>query len=1295
MAQAAAATIAFVGNNASTIAAVAATAAAAGSYAAASSVRAPGAGDGPRLENLEVMTSKEGAPLPRAYGSVRIGGQVIWATRLEEVAEEVAAEGGGGGKGGGASSGSSSTRYSYFANFAVALCEGEIGSIGRIWADTVELDQTEVTMRVYRGTEEQDVDPLIAAKSGGQAPAYRGTAYVVFERLPLAEFGNRIPQLSFEVIKPVIGETERLVRGVDIIPGSTEFGYDPQVVEQTELSSAGEVIRLRTENSHNLTGESDFVKAIDQLEATCPNVRTIALVVAWFGTDLRCGECEVKPGVEVRGKATRPHGWRVAGQTRETAYLVTEAALEGRRFPAYGGAPNDASVVRCLEFLKARGFKVMLYPFILMDVPANNVLPDPYGGGSQGAYPWRGRITLSVAPGLPGSPDKTPAAAAEIAAFTGGAVWSDFGTDADGVTYAGPADDWSFSRFILHLAKLGQLAGGVDYFLVGSEMVQMTAARDALGSYPFADELVRLIGEARNLLPSAEISYAADWSEYHSHRTDDGVWFHLDAVWDAADFVAIDNYLPLSDWRDGSAHLDFQAGYSSIYSLDYLKSQIEGGEFFDYFYADREARSAQNRTPIIDSAHGEHWVYGNKNLRGWWQNPHHNRPGGVRSGTSTSWTPEGKRIVFSEFGVAAVDKATNAPNLFPDPKSSEAALPPYSSGGRDDMVQRRAIRAFLEYWSDEANNPASSVYGGRMIDTEALCLWSWDARPFPTFPQDEHLWADAGNWRLGHWISARLGTVWAGAVAAELCEAAGVVHYDMSDALGSVDGFVIDRIMSARKALEPLEGALFLDFFESGGEIRAASKRSVPAPVGLDDDRLAPGGDGGAVQLERAQETEMPARVLFRYQGIDTAYRASATGASRFSVSTKSVDERSYSIVLDSGRAQVAAEALLFDQWAGIEGLSAGTLWSSLDLEPGDAVRYRGREYRLEEVVRADRRVEISGRSFDRSVFSAGVTASRQAETGDRAVKVAPLAVFADLPLLAAGLDDWRGYVAATATPWPGGVAVFRSPTDGGYALNAALASPASIGELTRDLAPGVMNYIDRGSALEVELYSGELQSVSREAFLAGSQALAVQHASGEWEIVLAEIAELVAERTYRLTGLMRGQLGTELFRGASTGARVIVLGPALRQVSMTPGEIGRSFYYRTGPAGISIGDDRYSTRQVTFRGVGRRPYSVAHLRARRSGGDHIVSWVRRTRIEGDSWEGVDVPLGEELELYVLEVRVAGELKRTAEAAAPDFLYSAAMKAADGYTGTEDLEVTVYQVSQSYGRGAPRSINVT
>ena len=73
---------------------------------------------GPRLDDLKVTASSEGAAIPRLIGRSRLGGQVIWATPFEE---EVLKDSGGG-KGG--AGGTSSRSYRYYGNFAVALCEG-------------------------------------------------------------------------------------------------------------------------------------------------------------------------------------------------------------------------------------------------------------------------------------------------------------------------------------------------------------------------------------------------------------------------------------------------------------------------------------------------------------------------------------------------------------------------------------------------------------------------------------------------------------------------------------------------------------------------------------------------------------------------------------------------------------------------------------------------------------------------------------------------------------------------------------------------------------------------------------------------------------------------------------------------------------------------------------------------------------------------------------------------------------------------------------------------------------------
>src|SRR5690606_38327277 len=337
------------------------------------------------LAGQRPLAGEEGAPIPRLYGTARLGATVIWATRFEEVSRTERQ----GGKGGGPKQ----TNYSYFANVALALCEGEIACIRRVWADGREVDLDQLDLRLYRGSEDQQPDPLIEARQGaGNAPAYRGTAYAVIERMALEGYGNRVPQFQFEVIRPV-GSLNPAIRAVTLVPGSTEFGLSP--VQVTRI--AGGYWNLPGElgaghvalNRAVAFAASDLAASLDELQALCPNLEHVALVTTWFGDDLRAGRCRIAPRVVHRDAPAASIPWRVSG----TGPTLAEEVSRYNGAPAYGGTPADLTLMQAIRELRNRNLKVTLYPFVMMDIPVENALPDPLGNGVQPAYPWRGRIT--------------------------------------------------------------------------------------------------------------------------------------------------------------------------------------------------------------------------------------------------------------------------------------------------------------------------------------------------------------------------------------------------------------------------------------------------------------------------------------------------------------------------------------------------------------------------------------------------------------------------------------------------------------------------------------------------------------------------------------------------------------------------------------------------------------------------------------------------------------------------------------------------------------------------------------
>ena len=1451
--------------------------------------------EGARMDSLRVTSATEGVVIPRLYGRMRIGGNIIWATDFRE---EVNTTRQGGGKGGGPKV--TSTEYSYYASFAVALCEGPITGIGRIWADGKPLDTSAITLRWYPGDEAQGADPFIAAKMGASStPAWRGTAYVVFEELLLTDFGNRLPQLSFEVFRPLDDPdtAEGLVEAVTIIPASGEWAYATEIVRRTEGGRSGwggQIVGGTTlsENVHALPETPDMLVSLDRLEAMVPSVEAASLVVSWFGDDLRCGTCSIRPKVEMALKTTTPE-WRVNGVTRSQALVVSQDD-QGR--PVYGGTPADFSVVQAIREMRARGLKVTFYPFLMMDIPAGNLLPDPYSDDAasigQPVLPWRGRITCAPAAGFTGSVDKTALAAAQVSGFFGNAQPSDFTVSGETVTWTG-GTDWGFRRMILHYAHLCAAAGGVDAFLIGSEMRGLTSIRSGASTYPAVAALQSLAAAVRSILgPGTKISYAADWSEYFGHHPQDGsgdVFFHLDPLWadDNVDFIGIDNYMPLSDWRDGWEHLDALA-WPSIYDRAYLQSNIAGGEGFDWYYASEGDRIAQNRTPIEDSitpgaggkvvtampveapgisqspgtsftttvpyrsasitlscrvqfpaliadgivfeignqssgmffglaggqlilheifsaigqtrtaaipaaslagravdlvawfdmasgeigfavdgnvaatasfggsvsgtwaanngagyglANGpvsgsstvttalpwpgalvsnlsiwsgaipsfatlpavvpEPWIFRYKDIRGWWSNPHRNRPGGIPAASLTAWLPQSKPIRFTELGCPAVDRGPNQPNVFHDPKSSESFVPWFSRGWRDDAVQRAYLEATYLFWGDAANNPVSTEYGGRMVDIAGSAAWTWDARPYPFFPELSDVWSDGGNWRLGHWLTGRLGAVSLAALVRQLCLRAGLPEawVDVSGLTGAVDGYVISALESPRTSITMLARHFGFDAVESEGRIRFVMRGRAPvATVALDD---MAAGRSDVMELTRGQETELPQALKWQVARTDEDYDAITVESRRITVDATRVASDSFPVAVPPEEADRRCRRALMEAWIGRETAAFRLPPSRLALDPGDviALDHDGRQVEMRIVTTSDAEARsIEAIRQDRDAYDLPPGTPRAASLTQPVMFGAPLVVILDLPQLTEAHVPHHPLMAAHVAPWPGTMAVWRSPELSGFDLLTTFTTRARIGVLTADLYSGPVSRFDYGNSVHVEMLGGQLENVTDLQLLSGENSIAVEQPGGGWEVLQFGNAELLAPRQYRLSRLLRGQRGTETDMApmVPTGALVVVLDTMLAPLAVSEAELGLPWNWRIGPASRPVSDESFAALAFTPRGIGLRPFAPVHVeqpwRRARSPGDLTISWKRRDRsLAADSWNAAEIPMSEASESWRVEILDGAVVKRSLTASTSSVVYTAAQQTADWGTPLApgaSLDVRIAQIGQAYGAGA-------
>ena len=1245
-----------------------------------------------KVDRFRLTQAGEGAAIAQVYGRMRVGGQVIWAS---DFAETTTVTGGGGGKG--APSTPQTTEYSYSVSLAIALCEGEITSIGRIWADGEEISAHALNMAVYRGTRDQLPDPTIAAIEGADAvPAYRGTAYVVMENLGLGPFGNRVPQFSFEVLRAEEPDAPAAdisvthgVKGVALIPGTGEYALATTPVHYTDGQGGRWSANVSTPD-----GRSDFTAALEDATQDLPQLAAASLVVSWFGDDLRCGECRLRPKVESAEDEGENMPWQVAGLTRGTAGVI---AREDDR-PVYGGTPADAAVIEAIHAIQAAGKAVMFYPFILMDQLEGNALPDPYSdAGTQPKLPWRGRITLAKAPGQAGSSDGTLSAHNEVAAFFGTVTAADFTIAGDQVIYTGP-QEWSMSRFILHYAALCKAAGGVEAFCIGTEMRGLTQIRGAGNSFVAVQAFRALAAEARLLLGAGtKISYAADWSEYFGYHPQDGsgdVFFHLDPLWadDTIDFIGIDNYMPLSDWRDGTDHLDAQQS-DSIYALDYLAGNVAGGEGFDWYYHSPEARAAQRRTPITDGAHGEPWVYRYKDLRGWWENLHHNRIGGARAAEPTGWLPGSKPIWFTEYGCAAVDKGTNQPNKFLDLKSSESSLPRYSSGARDELMQMQYLRAVADHWRDPAHNPISAAYGGPMVDMTRAFVWAWDTRPYPFFPNNRALWSDGRNYARGHWLNGRSAALPLSELVAAICRRAGVNDFDTSGLYGYVRGYVVDEVADARAALQPLMLRYGFDAVERDGVLRFIMRDGLDA-VPLNRETLAVSGDLEApVEQSREAEAELSGRLRLRFVQADGDYEVIAEEAILPDDATHAVAMSEFNMALTRAEGHQTAERWLTEARVAREGVRLALPPSMMDVGAGDVIALPPDDGEGEALYRVDRvemgemslidAVRIEPEVYDPAHFDDELVALKPF--------VAPVpvnALFLDLPLLRGDEVPHAPHIAATARQWPGNVAVYASGGETNFRLNTLMPLRATMGGTQNDMAHARPGVVDRGQALQVMLTSGVLESVDEADLLGGANLAAIGDGSADrWEVFQFARAELIAPQTYLLRDRLRGQAGSDGMMPDvwPAGSQFVLLNSVPRQIELSPNLLRIAQTYRIGPAGRPLNDPSYVQKTESFDGNGLRPYRPCHLRTEEEAGALRFSWIRRTRINGDGWTGFDVPLAEESEQYQLRILQNGVVLREELVDRASWTYTAQMRAGDGAAGP--ALISVAQVSALYGAG--------
>ena len=256
-----------------------------------------------------------------------------------------------------------------------------------------------------------------------------------------------------------------------------------------------------------------------------------------------------------------------------------------------------------------------------------------------------------------------------------------------------------YKPFIMHYANL--LKGNVDIFYIGSELEKLTSIKNQSGALPFVERLVSLASELNTLLNNeVQLSYASNWTEYR----------HLDKLWMShnINFIGINYYMPVTDEE-----------HTAI-TKEVIKNGFISGEGIDY-YKDGDTKKALSTE------------YQWKNIKEWYSKKHQEWDPANNTFKRVTWTPESKPVVFSEFGLRSLDRATDAPHLYGD------NYPAHSSRRQDNNLQKIYICAMLEYIKENGFIEYGSLYG---YDSRSK---GW-----------QKSYADGKYHAKGHWIDGQI-----------------------------------------------------------------------------------------------------------------------------------------------------------------------------------------------------------------------------------------------------------------------------------------------------------------------------------------------------------------------------------------------------------------------------------------------------------------------------------------------------------------------------------------------------------
>lgn len=533
----------------------------------------------------------------------------------------------------------------------------------------------------------------------------------------------------------------------------------------------------------------------------------------------------------------------------------------------------------------------------------------------------------------------------------------------------------------------------------------------------------------------------------------------------------------------------------------------------------------------------------------------------------------------------------------------------------------------------------------------------------------------------------------------------GPTDIDVSLLTQSVRGFRISG-GTIRAGLESLQTAFRFDVRPHGYQLQFVP-RGLPAVKNIPWEHLAATNDteiGDSLPYSREMDSQLPSKVTVTAISAEREYGAT-TQSSPGRPDTEAVNEEDLklNIVMTDDETAQTAEIIEMARWLERREFDISLPPLYLDLEAADVINVQAKfgtfPLRLTDVGYGANGIVTGKATADSAGIYTSVAVGGQSPGAGESVPLAgpSLLVNLDIPVVDETLQNESGFAGAMigyTDPWPGGVMV-RS-LDNGQTWSEVQGFPlgASLGYVRTSLPASPCTVIDQRS-ITIDWISGEPESITRDQMLLGMN-YAAYGVDGRWEIVRFQNAILQADGSYKHSGFVRGDRGTEWTTGLHQPNDLFILldDPDNLFISMAVGTIGAPGLYRAVTSGSDLDDA--SDVAFTYQGVNLRPLSPVYAKGARDGsGNFSGTFTRRSRLSSSWWtNGVQAPVGETTEAYEIDVISGATVKRTIAASSAAWAYSTADQTTDFGAPQSSITFRIYQLSGTVGRGYPLEVTL-